>query len=266
MLELIGFLVSMLAGVLLGLLGGGGSILAVPVLVYLFQFDLTTATLYSLFIIGVSSLGASISNARNKLLNLKIFFLFGIPSVITVFLVRAYILPAIPEEISMPFIGDFSKRVLLLLLFSSIMILAAYAMIRKNRVIEPSNFSSNNQLGILALQGIVTGALTALVGAGGGFLIVPALVMIAGLDMKKAVGTSLLIVATQSLTGFAFDGSGVEINWELLLLLTAITILGMQLGLLLSKKLSAAFLRPFFGWFVAAMAVIIAVKELFFPV
>ena len=263
-MEIIGYLVSIIAGVLLGLLGGGGSVLTVPLLIYLFGFNVLEATLYSLFIIGVSSLGAAISYLKQRLVNFRVFLLFGGPSLLAVFLVRSFLLPEIPDSICMGALC-FSKRVGILSLFSGLMLMAAYSMIRDNRTrLEQAEHKAGDQFAVLVIQGLLTGTLTALVGAGGGFLIVPALVLMAHLEVKKAIGTSLMIIALQSLVGFAFDGTEVEVQWEFLALLTGITLFGMQIGVSLSKKIDAKLLKPLFGWFVLILALLILVKEIFF--
>ena len=263
-MELIGFTVSIIAGILLGLLGGGGSVLAVPVLVYLFGFNVLEATLYSLFIVGVSSFGAAFSYLKEKLVNFRVFILFGAPSLLAVFLVRSLLLPEIPDIICVSSFC-FSKRVGILVLFAGLMLLAAISMIKDNRnTMVNADHKGKDHIVILLLQGLITGALTALVGAGGGFLIVPALVLLARLAIKEAIGTSLMIISVQSIVGFVFDGSLVQVKWTFLLLLTTLTVLGMQLGVYLSKRIDSRMLKPIFGWFVLVLAIFILLQELVF--
>ena len=201
-MEIIGYLAAILIGVVLGLIGGGGSILTVPLLVYLFGINPVTATSYSLFIVGLTSTVGSIHYFRMGLVNIKTAFLFGIPSIIAVFITRAYILPAIPYELIT--IGTFivTKDIFLMLLFAMLMIGASYNMIKKsniNSILDENQKWANLKI---ALKGIMVGTITGLVGAGGGFLIIPALVLLRKLPMKEAVGTSLLIIASNSLIGF----------------------------------------------------------------
>lgn len=261
-MEIAGYLTSIIIGVSLGLIGGGGSILTVPVLVYLFGVDAVMATAYSLFVVGTTSIFGSYSYLKKGLVSLRTAFVFGIPSIIAVFLTRACVVPAIPDQIFS--LGGFvlSKSAFLLLLFALLMIVVAYSMIRKK---SPSAVNRNSARGfnypLILLEGLVVGGFTGLVGAGGGFLIIPALVLLSGLPMKKAVGTSLLIIAAKSLIGFLGERAPGGIDWLLLGEVTALSILGMFIGLALSKKINGEKLKPAFGWFVLLMGIYILVKE-----
>jgi uncharacterized protein len=262
----LGYFSSVLIGVSLGLIGGGGSILTVPVLVYLFSVDAVAATAYSLFIVGFTSAVGSISYFRNGLVNVKTAVVFGIPSIISVFLTRAYVVPAIPKEVFT--VGHFvvTKSILMLLLFAILMIAASYSMIKKNRVtvenetVLPQVFNYP----LIILEGAVVGLLTGLVGAGGGFLIIPALVLLSKLPMKEAIGTSLVIIAAKSLIGFFGESSETLINWPLIGTVTALAVTGIFIGTALSKRIDGAKLKPAFGWFVLVMGVYIIVKETIF--
>ncbi len=216
-MEIAGYLSSIIIGVSLGLIGGGGSILTVPVLVYLFSVDAVLATAYSLFIVGLTSAVGSVSYFKKGLVNVKTALIFGIPSIIAVFMTRAYIVPAIPSEVFT--IGDtvVTKSLLMMLLFAVIMIAASYSMIRKskNGKVEPAGPQKFNYPLIL-LEGAVVGVITGLVGAGGGFLIIPALVVLSKLPMKEAVGTSLVIIAAKSLIGFLGEGGDTTITGHFL--------------------------------------------------
>lgn len=264
-MEYIGFLASVLIGIALGLIGGGGSILTVPVLVYLFQVDAVLATAYSLFIVGLTSAVGSVNYFRKGLVNVKTAVIFGIPSIAAVFATRAWIVPAIPQEVFS--IGGFvfTKSILMMLLFAVLMIAASYSMIKKDRpkaAGEPEVQSFNYPL--ILLEGGIVGILTGLVGAGGGFLIIPALVVLSKLPMKEAVGTSLVIIAAKSLIGFFGESGEAAIDWTFLMKISAFAIVGIFFGTALSKKVDGAKLKPFFGWFVLVMGIYILVKELFF--
>jgi hypothetical protein len=264
-MEILGYLFSILIGVSLGLIGGGGSILTVPVLVYIFSVDAVTATGYSLFIVGVTSAVGTATFFKNKLVNIKTAIIFGIPSIVAVFLTRAYIVPAIPKEILT--IGDFvvTKSILMMLLFAILMIAASYSMIKKDK--KKSNESEGPQkfnYPLILIEGFVVGVLTGLVGAGGGFLIIPALVVLSKLPMKEAVGTSLVIIATKSLIGFFGEASEVQLDWSLLLSISAFAVIGIFIGSYLSKKINGAKLKPAFGWFVLVMGIYIIIKETMF--
>jgi uncharacterized protein len=261
----IGYFSSVLIGISLGLIGGGGSILTVPVLVYLFSVDAVAATAYSLFIVGMTSAVGSVSYFRNGLVNVKTAVVFGIPSIISVFLTRAYIVPAIPKEVLT--IGHFvlTKSILMLLLFAILMIAASYSMIKKGKTnAEETETPQVFNYPLIILEGAVVGTLTGLVGAGGGFLIIPALVLLSKLPMKEAIGTSLVIIAAKSLIGFFGESSETLIDWSLIGLVTSLAVLGIFIGMALSKRIDGAKLKPAFGWFVLVMGVYIIVKEVFF--
>lgn len=261
-MEIIGYLASVLIGVALGLIGGGGSILTVPVLVYLMGVDAVAATAYSLFIVGATSAVGSIQYFRKGLVNVKTAVVFGIPSIIAVFLTRAYIVPAIPKELMT--IGSFvvTKSILMMLLFAVLMIAASYSMIKKSKKVEEdANSKQTFNYPVILIEGMVVGVLTGLVGAGGGFLIIPALVVLSKLPMKEAVGTSLVIIAAKSLIGFFGESAETAINWQLILMVTAFAVVGIFIGTYLSKKIDGAKLKPAFGWFVLVMGIYIIIKE-----
>ncbi|MCX6316332.1 MAG: sulfite exporter TauE/SafE family protein [Bacteroidetes bacterium] len=265
-MEIIGYIASLVIGISLGLIGGGGSILTVPVLVYLFGVSPVTATAYSLFIVGATSLVGSYPKYKSGEINLKTALIFGIPSIAAVFATRAFIVPAIPAQVFS--IGDLlvTKSLLMMILFAILMVVASVTMIRdKKQVATSENQQQHFNYPMILLEGAVVGVLTGLVGAGGGFLIIPALVILSNLPMKQAVGTSLLIIAAKSLIGFTGDLGKTTMNWTLLLSITGLAIVGIFIGNQLSKKVSANSLKKGFGWFVLVMGVYIIIKELFFP-
>ncbi|MCU0338254.1 MAG: sulfite exporter TauE/SafE family protein [Spirosomaceae bacterium] len=267
MLEIIGYGGALLVGVSLGLMGGGGSILTVPILAYCFGFDTVTATAYSLFIVGLTSLMGSSSYLVQREVHLTTALAFGLPSVVSVYLTRYYLVPAIPAKIAQ--IGGFvvEKNTFLLLLFAVLMLLAAFFMIRKKEQHTEGISVMDTGFGypFLAMEGLGLGFLTGLLGAGGGFLIIPALVLLAQLPMKQAVGTSLLIIACNSLVGF-WGSSQVQNNfdWDFLLTFSGISVVGIIIGSLFSKRISNEQLKPTFGYFVLTMGVYIIIKEVFF--
>ncbi len=258
-----GYLASILIGISLGLIGGGGSILTVPVLVYLFYIDAVSATLYSLFIVGATSVAGSFSYFKRGLVDIQTVIAFGIPSLVFVFLTRSFLVPAIPDSIFS--IGDLkvTKSILLLLLFAVLMLFASYGMIRKEKTEKVKTEQQNSsRYPVVLLQGAVVGMLTGLVGAGGGFLIIPALVNFMRLPMKTAIGTSLVIIAVNSLTGFLFSLQDTLINWTFLLTITALAIAGILAGSYISTKIDGKKLKPAFGWFVLLMGIYIIIKEM----
>lgn len=268
LLSIIGLFASVLIGISLGLIGGGGSILTVPVLVYLFKVDIVLATAYSLFIVGFSSLIGAIPKHKQGLVDLKTALVFGVPSIIAVFITRKVLVPSIPDTLFELFGITVTKALAMMVLFAILMVAASISMIRDKK--EEATESQQPRVfnyPMILLEGTVVGILTGLVGAGGGFLIIPALVMLSKLPMKQAVGTSLLIIAAKSLIGFSGDvmENSSQMDWTLLSLVTILAVVGIFIGNLLSKKVDGSSLKKGFGWFVLAMGIYIITKELLFP-
>ena len=263
-MEIIGYLASIFIGIFLGLIGGGGSILTVPVLVYLFHIDPVEATAYSLFIVGSSSLVGAWPKYKQGFVDLKTAIIFGIPSIISVYTTRKFLVPAIPTNL-----GEYgglivTKSLMLMLLFAMLMIAASFSMIRSKSSKETITEGEQKfNYPLILIEGALVGLLTGLVGAGGGFLIIPALVMLGKLPMKQAVGTSLLIIAAKSLIGFTGDLGNSTINWTLLLSITALAIAGIFIGDKLSKRIDGNQLKKGFGWFVLFMGLAIIAEKLF---
>jgi uncharacterized membrane protein YfcA len=258
-MEIVGYLASIFIGIALGLIGGGGSILTVPVLVYFFSIDAVLATAYSLFIVGTTSVVGSFSYFKKGLVNIKTAIVFGIPSIISVFLTRAYIVPAIPEQIFS--VGNFilTKSIFLMVLFAVLMIFASYSMIAKT--VDQTSHKQQFNYPLILVEGTLVGMLTGLVGAGGGFLIIPALVLLSKLPMKEAVGTSLVIIAAKSLIGFFGESSDTLIDWVFLSKVIGLAVVGIILGTALSKRMDGEKLKPAFGWMVLVMGIYIIIKE-----
>ena len=266
-MEIIGFILAAVVGVSLGLIGSGGSILTVPILVYVMGIDPVLATAYSLFIVGSTALVGGVQSAIQKRVDFKTVLIFGIPSIAAVYATRLWLVPMIPQEVFS--IGSLvvTKSIALMLLFAVVMVLASISMIRPGKDKETDeNVPLSYNYPMILVEGTLVGMLTGLVGAGGGFLIIPALVLLARMPMKLAVGTSLFIIAVKSLIGFTGDLQGTQIiDWKLLGGFTAFAVIGIFLGILLSKKISGDKLKKSFGWFVLVMGIYIIVKEIFFP-
>lgn len=262
-MEWLGYIVTILVGVALGLIGGGGSIFTIPVLVYLFQVPALEATSYSHFLVGITALMATISSLKNKMIHYKSALFFGIPSIISVFLSRVWLLPQFPNTFHL--LGyNVSENLFILLLFSVMMIVASYSMIRKCETCTKDGDDSQIKLNIslLIISGFSVGILTGIVGAGGGFLIIPALVFLGKLPMKKAIATSLFIISIKSLIGFGSEIGQMYFDWELLITVTGLSVMGMLLGQFLNKKMNGENLKPIFGWFILAMGIFMLIVEL----
>jgi uncharacterized membrane protein YfcA len=264
--NLLAFVLALLIGIFLGLIGGGGSILTVPVLVYILGISPVTATGYSLFIVGSTALVGAFSYAIKKQIDFKTALIFSPPSFLSVFLVRKYLLPAIPDEIFT--VGDFilNKNIFLMLLFAVLMFFAALSMVGKkdNKTEENESGEKKYNYRLIFAEGFLVGGVTGLVGAGGGFLIIPALVILAKLPMRLAVGTSLLIIGVKSLAGFAGDVmNAAQTDWHFLIIFSTAASVGIFAGSFLSKFIAPDSLKRFFGYFLMIMAFYIVGKELF---
>lgn len=260
---MLGYVLAALVGISLGLIGSGGSILTVPILVYVMGVAPVLSTAYSLFIVGSTALVGGLQNAFQKKVDFKTVLIFGIPSIAAVYATRAWLLPMIPEVIFSA--GDFvmSKAIAIMLLFAIVMILAAVSMIRPGKTAAAGDDKPTGyNYPLILLEGAMVGILTGLVGAGGGFLIIPALVLLARMPMKLAVGTSLFIIAAKSLIGFIGDLQGnEEMDWMLLSGFTLFSIVGIFVGNFLAKYVSGSRLKTAFGWFVLVMGIYIIIKE-----
>lgn len=258
-MEIIGYISALLVGVTLGLIGGGGSILTIPILVYFFKIDPILATSYSLFIVGVTSIIGSYKNYQANHLNITKAFYFLIPATFSILLVRKFIIPNLPNIIFHYRNIPFTKDNLIMVIFSILMLLSSLTMILKKTVTT----KNKSNLTKLSLIGLIIGVITGFLGAGGGFLIIPALLFFGGLEMKNAVGTSLFIIALNATIGFIGDIlNGININYTLLISLTIIATGGILIGTFILKKISSDRLKPTFGWFVLIVGLFILFNEL----
>lgn len=260
-MHFVGYFFAIIIGLVMGLIGGGGSILSVPVFAYLFGIDATTATTLSLFVVGITSFVGSMGFIKQKQVNFKIALQFGLPSILGILFSRRIVVPHLPPYIIHRWGITLTKDVFILILFAILMLLASIKMIQKKERIRKHKFSEPNYT-LLASQGLLVGFITGFVGAGGGFLIVPALVMLLRVSMKEAVATSLFIISVNSLIGFSSSLDNVEIDWQFLFTFTSISIVGILIGVALSRRIDGAKLKPLFGWFVLIMGIWIIVKEL----
>ncbi|ANH83635.1 hypothetical protein A8C56_01465 [Niabella ginsenosidivorans] len=258
---LLGFFLWLLIGLLLGLMGAGGSIITVPVLVYFFHIDASTAALYSLFIVGTTSLLGAFSYLKQGLVSRKVTVDFGLPSIIAVVITRMFIEPMFPETFFYVRGVAFTKEAFLMCLLSGTMFVASYYIICSKRGRRKKGVPVTDDYFMLVSRGIVVGILCGLVGVGGGFLIIPALLLFSKLDIKRAIGTSLTIIALQSTAGFLSGWRSYSINWAFILQISVITMSGVFIGSVLSKKVDGRKLKTGFGWLVAIAAFYIIVHE-----
>ena len=262
-MHFLGYFASVLIGISLGLIGSGGSILTVPVLVYLFQVEPLLATTYSLCVVGLSSIAGVVSRLKQKLVDFKTIFVFGLPSIFGVFLARKFLLPAIPEAMQITSKILLTKSHFIMLFFAALMLVSALSMIlgKNKKEVE----------GVLPIYGITLmivglgeGLLTGILGAGGGFLIIPALVILAKLPMKKAIASSLVIISIKSLVGFTGDLFHTNVDWAFLYKIIILATLGIMTGNYLNKKMDGAKLKKGFGVFVLGMSLFIIIEQFFF--
>ncbi len=260
-----GFLASIFIGISLGLIGGGGSILTLPVLVYLLGINPVLSVTYSMFIVGTTSLVGSVNYMRQQQVNYKTALFFALPSFLTIYLTRTFIVPAIPDPVFTIDTFVLTKNVAVMVFFALIMLAASMSMIRNNSPAVTTETDEQRPFNwpVIVLDGALVGILTGIVGAGGGFLIIPALVLLARLPMKVAVGTSLLIIAANSLIGFG-NSFAVAVDWSFLLKFTALSVVGIFVGTYLTRFIPGQKLKKSFGWFVLIMGVYIISRELFF--
>ena len=263
--EAFGYLSALAIGISLGLVGGGGSILAVPVLAYLFSVNEKMATAYSLFIVGASSLVGGLKQHLKGYVDWKTAIVFGIPAVLGVTLVRYYVVPALPDIFFKINEFEFTRRMGMFGLFALLMIPAAFSMLKKPKEKEKKGDGAvKYNYSLILIEGLLVGAITGMIGAGGGFLLIPALVILANIDMKVAIGTSLVIIAFKSLLGFFLgDALTMVIDWEFLAVFTGISLVGIFIGSYLSNFIDGDKLKKGFGYFIFIMAIFVFYMEFF---
>jgi uncharacterized protein len=262
---IVGYICAMLVGVSLGILGSGGSILTVPIMVYIMQIEPVDATSYSLFVVGLTSTAGGLTYIKKKLVDLKTALIFAVPSILSVYLTRKFFIPFIPDPVFsvMPF--TLSKNIFIMFMFAALMIIVAYKMIRPSVYKEPDvNEIRQFNYPWLILIGLISGILTGFLGVGGGFIIIPALVLFAKIPVRMSVGTSLLIIAFNSFAGFAEEviNNHSVINYSFLIKFSILSMVGIFIGFRISLKLKPEQLKKIFGWFILVTGVCVMVNEL----
>jgi len=261
MIELvISIVASSIIGIAIGLLGAGGSILVMPVLVYVLGISPLIATTYSLGIVGISSAIAAIRNAREQQTNWKVLFTFAIPAIISIMIMRAYIMPALPKVLELGMI-HISIESLSMIILSLLMLISAQRMM-SSKVLQSHDIQ---EISLMALMftGLMIGVLTGFTGIGGGVLIVPAMILIGHMNVKEAAFTSMILIAMNTLPGLLVDiMNGKNLEWGLFTLLTNASVFGGYVGIMLSKRIRQDLLRISFGIIIALLALFILIKEL----
>ncbi|MFO8038141.1 MAG: sulfite exporter TauE/SafE family protein [Sodalinema sp.] len=254
---ILGHILALGIGISLGLLGGGGSILAVPILMYVMGLPPKEAIAASLFIVGTVSLLGLIPHAKAGNVSLKLALTFAPAAMVGAYAgARLAELPAITETIQV-------------VAFGIVMLLASILMIRKGQrkaqpvepTLSPPKSPSLGKMLIIPLEGLLVGIITGFVGVGGGFAIIPALVLLGGTPMKEAIGTSLLIIAFKSATAFLGYMDQVSLDWGLMISFTLAASVGTYAGAILSHRLDASHLQKAFGYFVLAVSIFVLIQR-----
>lgn len=249
------YAIAVFIGITLGLIGAGGAIVAVPAFVYLEYIPPTLASGYALFVVAVASGVASIGNIRQRLIDWRAALAFGSTTLISVAVVRRFLLPMVPADVY-----GVSRDAVLMLAFAGVLLVAAVAMLRRKQKVA-TNIPTH--VGRLSVYGLIIGVVSGFLGVGGGFLMTPALALWAGLDMKRAVATSLVLIAANSAVGVGADlVGGIQYDWPFVLTFTALTTLGIISGMFLTRRINGQQLKAIFGWFILAIGIAVAIREI----
>jgi len=258
-MEIIGYIGAFLMGIVLGAIGSGGSILTVPLLVYLFNVTPTIATGYSLLIVGITAFIGAIRYYTKGMIDIRSATIFAIPSIAMTYITRAYIMPNIPDNIL-----GIDRDSSIMFLFAALMIVSAFMMYKDSHFSNKRNVDISHPKFLIILEGIVVGFITGLLGAGGGFLIMPALVLLMKMPISMAIGSSLFIISLKSLIGFVGDlQSGIIIQMPMILYFIICTVIGMIIATKYFSSKKDMLRQKFFAIFTALVAIFIVLKEIF---
>lgn len=260
-MEIVGCITLIMVGVVLGLTGGGGSVLSVPILVYLFSMDVVLASAYSFFIVGTTSVVGAILKQKERLIDVETSLLFGFPSLLATFVTRIWVVPNIPEIILSTTSIQLAKREFFLVLISILMILSGVMVLTQFRMHQSKQIK--NSVRYIIMTGLGVGFLSGLTGIGGGFLILPALLLLKNMSFKTATGTALVIVSVNSIFGFLGDAFNYSINWMFLFAVTGLAVGGIIIGTLSNKIIPASVLQKTFGWITLLAGCYIILGEIF---
>lgn len=251
-MEIIGYLILVLSGITLALIGGGGSLLSTPVMIYFFQMDAAQSTTYALFVVAIGSAYGAFTYTKKRYIDIRLAIEFALPCFVSIFLVRSYGITSVPT--SFDFLGlKWTRDIAIMLPFAIVMGISAVKALQKKTTSQSPKTPSK---WMAMIQGFFVGALTGFVGVGGGFLITPILHFMMGLDFKKAVGTSLFVLTLNSSFGFAVDvARGAHVSYTLLLTLASASVLGLIIGFAISNRVKESKVKTVFSYALALVAV-----------
>jgi uncharacterized protein len=260
-MELLGYASLIGVGLLLGMMGGGGSILSMPILVYLFSLDVVVASSYSLFIVGTTSMVGTMLKQRDSFIDIPAVLQLGVPSLLATFLTRKWIVCSIPDVLFMVGSVAVTRRALLLSVFATVVIISSVMVIHSRQSSTSYESTSRPNPLALILAGLGVGFLSGLAGVGGGFLILPALILFAGLRFNVAVGSALPIIAMNSLVGFVGGVYSHPVNWIFLASISMLATFGIFIGDHFASRFSPNTLKRIFGWSALMLGIWILIKE-----
>lgn len=253
-----------LMGLILGMMGAGGSILTIPIFVYLFNMEPFIAATHSLFVVAVTALFGSFSYIRKKEISVVKGITFIIPSFLGVVFAKKFILNIIPMTIYRSSHIQITKNFIIMTVFSILMMAASWTIL-KNKIYEAHFNNKKSHRLVMALLGFVVGVVIGFVGIGGGFIMIPVFVILMGLKMREAIGTSLVIISINALFGFllSLNEFSVLINWQFLSIASLIAILGALMGSRYSHLINEKKLKFFFGWAILYLSLFIIGEQIF---